>query len=311
MSRFFLAIALTALCCTAQAGQTVELTGKTLVQGDVVTVGDLFTNTGKHATHVLAPAPAVGEKLTLNKNDLLRVTKAFHLDWTATDDASASLQRDAVAVTKDDIAAALGASDLKDKIASDAKFDIADFDKAIVLDGQDVPELSVSDTSFDPATEKFSATLHISRKGVAVKDITLNGIATAMITVPVLVRSTTSGLVISKADVTEISVPKRDLRSDVIASKDALIGMTPKRSLQAGKPVASSEVTPPLMIKRNELVTVIYSNGPVHLSTKARALGNATTGETVTLMNANSKKPFDAIVTGPQQAEVNVATING
>jgi flagellar basal body P-ring formation protein FlgA len=288
-----------------------ELTGKSLVTGNVVTVGDIFTNSGRHDDHVLAPAPDVGAKLILGKTDLVRVAKAFNLEWQPADDAQVSIERDAVAVTADDIVQALQKSDLQDKISGDASFEISNIAKPIVLDGQDIPELLISDTSFDPATEKFAATLIIAREGTTIKDIRLYGLATPMATVPVLRAPIQTNAIISKNDIIERTVAKRNLRGAVVLSKDDLVGMTAKRTLIANAPIKQADVTPPVMIKRNELVTVIYQNGPISLSTKARALSNGSKGDSITLMNVNSKKPFDALVTGPQQAVVDLSAING
>jgi hypothetical protein len=61
-----------------------ELTGKTVIDGDSVTVGDLFTNTGENADFVLAPAPTQQKPLVLTKKDLKRVADHFNLTWEST-----------------------------------------------------------------------------------------------------------------------------------------------------------------------------------------------------------------------------------
>ena len=60
-----------------------ELTGKTVIDGDEVTVGDLFTNAGENADFVLAPAPTAQKPLVLTKKDLKRVADHFNLNWEA------------------------------------------------------------------------------------------------------------------------------------------------------------------------------------------------------------------------------------
>jgi flagella basal body P-ring formation protein FlgA len=290
----------------------VTLTGKKWVTSDVVTVGDIFDNTGEYATYALAPAPEVGKKLMLSKNDLQRIVETFRLNWKAPEeDISVALERDAIAVDADALIDALEKSDLTAKISTDAKFVLTEPAGPIVLEGRALPELAVTKTAFDPATERFTATLRISRDGESIKEVALAGIATPMLRVPVLTATIPPNAVISRSDIVEKVLPKRTVRADTVLSAEALVGMAPKRTLQADQPILNSELTPPLMIKRNELVTVIYRNGPILLSTRARALANGTRGDSVTLMNLNSKKPFEAIVTGPQQAEVSAAQFNG
>src|SRR5690606_4094780 len=228
------------------AGPNVTLAGKTLVSSDVVTVGDIFSNAGEYASHALAPAPAVGKKLELNKEDLQRIVDAFRLNWQAPqEDLTVSLERDAVAVNAEAVVEALEKSDLTTKIRSDATFAVTEPTEPIVLDGRGLPELNISKTAFDPATERFTATLLVSREGKLFKEVALAGIATPMLRVPVLTSNITPNAVISRADIVEKILPKRAVKSGTILSIDDLVGMAPKRTLQADQPVHSSELTPP------------------------------------------------------------------
>jgi flagella basal body P-ring formation protein FlgA len=295
---------------SSSSAADVKLADNNLVSGDAVTVGDLFTNTGEYASHRLALAPKVGEKTILSKADLQRISDAFKFGWKAPEgDLTVALERDASLLGHDAITAALDKSDLKDKINSEASFKISEPAEAVLLDGKALPELNISETAFDPATERFTAKLEVSRNGSPLKTIAVSGIATPMAHVPVLLHPLAPNSVISVSDIVEKTIPKRDLRAGTILSAAELAGLSPKRTLQAGQAISALDVSLPLLVKRNELVTVIYRNGPVMLSTKARALANGARGETVTMMNINSKKPFDARITGPQQAEVLVESL--
>jgi hypothetical protein len=52
-----------------------------LLQKDVLTVGDIFAGLDANKEHVLAPAPQVGDNMTLNADDLQRIASTLHLDW--------------------------------------------------------------------------------------------------------------------------------------------------------------------------------------------------------------------------------------
>lgn len=289
-----------------------ELTGKTLIRGERITVGDLFTNAGRHSERFLAPTPKVGEKLVLSKNDLLRVAKAFNLDWKEPEDnVGVALERDAVAIDEKTLLAALEKSDLKEKISQDASFQLTNFYRPLVFDGQSVPEITVSQTAFDPASERFSAEITIHRDGEQVGQFTLKGNATPMMTIPVLRNSLAAGTVLSASDVMMLTLPKRDVRRDAVIAQSDIEGMVLKRMMSANQPIGKNDVTPPLLVKRNEVITVTYRNGPVNLSTKARAMANGAKGDIVMLQNLTSKKPFEAKITGPQQAEILINALDG
>jgi len=298
---------LLALAPHAWAANEAALTGKTLIDSDVVTVGDLFTNSGSHAGYVLAPAPKAGDHLVLDKGDLMRVSDAFQLHWKPeTDNVTVSLERNATLISEDQIVAALAASELKDKISSDAKFKINNLLEAVTVPGKNPVELVIKNTEFNQSDDSFRATMEIKNGDNLLRSITLEGVATAMVQVPGVKYTMVSGSEVTDNDVIDISVPKNQLRNDSIVSRSDLIGMTIKRTLQPNQLLSEADVIPPMMIKRNDLVTVIYKNGAIQLSTKARSLSNGSRGDVVQLVNPSSKKSFDAKVTGPMQAEVNV-----
>ncbi len=114
--------------------------------------------------------------------------------------------------------------------------------------------------------------------------------------------------IISASDLTEIPVARDALQATTLLKKEDLIGMVTRHTVLAGQALQQADITPPLLVKRNELITVSYKNGVINLSTKARSMDNASNGDVITLMNLTSKKPFQAIVTGPSQAEAIVET---
>lgn len=224
---FSLTLAFCALCNAALATGTApiasSLTGKTLIDGASVTVGDLFTNAGDNAGYALAPAPTRLKPLVLSKADLQRVADYFKLNWQA-------------------------------------------------------PEGPLTVTLLPTVDE--------------------NSIMVPVLNVPLAPNS-----VISEEDLTETPVARNALRATMVLKKEDLLGQVTKRTLMAGQALQQTDVMPPLMVKRNEIITVSYKSGVIALSTKARALDNAAKGDVVNLMNPLSKKPFQAIVVGPQQAE--------
>lgn len=232
--RSLIVLTLLFLSTPAFAAETVysKLTEKTVLEQENLTVGDLFTNTGEHAGYVLAPAPAPGKSLTLNRNDLQRVATAFKLNWLPP----------------------------------------ADF---IGITLQSTPSHDEN-----------------------------------MALVPVLNRPLAPGMKIGEGDLTEIYVAKDKLRAQTLTDKNALIGLTPRRTLSANMILSEQDVMQPILVKRNELVSVTYKNGAISLTAKARALGDGAKGDLITFMNLSSKKPFEATVSGLQQAEINIGEQN-
>jgi hypothetical protein len=166
------------------ANDTTMLTDKTVITGDSVTVGDVFTNAGEHASFVLAPAPSSAKPLILNKKDLQRIAAYFNLNWQTPADFS-----------------------------------------ALILKSE--------------RTDKNS------------------------VMVPVLAVPLAANSIIKAEDITELAVPRDSLRSAMILDKEALIGMAPKRLIMPEQLIMTIDITPPVIVKRNELINVSYKNGPI------------------------------------------------
>jgi flagella basal body P-ring formation protein FlgA len=104
--------------------------------------------------------------------------------------------------------------------------------------------------------------------------------------------------------VIEVAIPRDQIQATTVLRKEDMIGQMAKRTLMANIPVNQKDIMPPTLVKRNELITVVYRNGMVNLTTRARATENASKGQVITLINLTSKKPFQAVVSGLQQAEI-------
>jgi len=85
---------------------------------------------------------------------------------------------------------------------------------------------------------------------------------------------------------------------------DEIIGKAVKRPLRAGAPVSGRDVAAPLVIKRDDLVQVLFRDGGVSLTLQAKAMGPASAGEPFKLQNVSSKKIIEAVATGPGRAVV-------
>jgi flagella basal body P-ring formation protein FlgA len=211
---------------TAVAG-TPALTGKTTIEGESVTVGDIFTHTGEHTDFVLAPAPTASKPLILTKADLKRIAAYFKLNWQAPDTMTTVILK--------------------------------------------APANQLDENS---------------------------------ILVPTLVTGVTNGAIITPEMVIEVAIPRDQIQATTVLRKEDMIGQMAKRTLMANIPVNQKDIMPPTLVKRNELITVVYRNGMVNLTTRARATENASKGQVITLINLTSKKPFQAVVSGLQQAEI-------
>lgn len=82
MKSFWLKLAFFAfLLGVGAAANAATLNKDVTLQNDVLTVGDVFTDAGENAGHVLGAAPKPGNVLVLNTKTLQRIAGSFAVDW--------------------------------------------------------------------------------------------------------------------------------------------------------------------------------------------------------------------------------------
>ncbi|HEX4183172.1 MAG TPA: flagellar basal body P-ring formation chaperone FlgA [Caulobacteraceae bacterium] len=117
-------------------------------------------------------------------------------------------------------------------------------------------------------------------------------------------RSLNAGELVQAQDLTFAKVAAFQVPPDAPDDAARVIGKVSRRPLRAGSPVSSRDVTAAQVIKRDDVVEIAYHNDGVNLVLQGRAMSSASAGEPVTVMNTTSKKAFQAIAVGPDQAVV-------
>lgn len=83
---------------------------------------------------------------------------------------------------------------------------------------------------------------------------------------------------------------------------DLYVGMELKRAVYQNKPLSPNDVGAPTVVARNAIVQLEFIRGPLMISTEGRALDAGAVGESVRVMNLNSKIILTAVITGPNKA---------
>ncbi|HXA39221.1 MAG TPA: flagellar basal body P-ring formation chaperone FlgA [Phenylobacterium sp.] len=118
-------------------------------------------------------------------------------------------------------------------------------------------------------------------------------------------RSLNAGEIVQPTDLTWVKVAAAPADSPTEA--EAVIGQAAKRPLRAGAVVLARDVGAAIVIKPGDTVTVTYEADGISLSLEGKAMGGAGVGESLVVLNTQSKKTVQAMVTGPGQAVVGPA----
>jgi len=73
-------------------------------------------------------------------------------------------------------------------------------------------------------------------------------------------------------------------------------GMVARRAIASGDVITRRNLAPPVVVKRNQIVTVETKGGELQIETQARAMSDGAVGDAIVCVNPNSNQPFQGIV---------------
>jgi flagellar basal body P-ring formation protein FlgA len=85
----------------------------------------------------------------------------------------------------------------------------------------------------------------------------------------------------------------------VHVAPDLVLGQIARRDLKAGVPLRLADFAPETLVKRGDLVRIVFKRGGLELAGRGIAKANATLGESIRLENADTKQPLVGRVAGP------------
>lgn len=135
------------------------------------------------------------------------------------------------------------------------------------------------------------------------------GSLTKMLYVPVLNKQLQVGSVIEKADIEYKLFPSHKLTSYVIQDEKDLIGKTLRRhATKEGEVLGVHDVINPVVMKRGDLITMKVETPSVVVTTRGKVQGNASVGQSVQVVNLDSKRLVEGVVKDAQTVIISVGT---
>lgn len=297
------------LCLLAGAPATfaADLKAEGVISGASLTAGDIFDGlTPEKAAYVLGPAPKPGHNLTLNASTLLRVALALNLPWQPKTSADQIVIRSAATIIgEEEIRHAL-ATPLEEQ-GVEGNYDIS-FHKGtapeLVLPQDVPPTFDVVGFRYDPSKDWFQATIMAPSEANPLAQIAIAGKVMRTVQVPVLKTSLRSGDIIGEHDISWVEMYAQDVKPSMIVKQEDLIGMTPRRMAEAGKPVRDIDLERPEMVGRGDAVTIVYQTPFMTLTAKGKSLQGGSKGDIVQLVNLNSNRTLEGTVSGTREITV-------
>lgn len=301
-------IALLPFAAPGKAESAPALKPSAIVSGGIVTIGDLIADAGDKAARPAFRAPDPGETGTVPAKDVIDAAhRAGLFDIDAAGLSSVAVTRASRRITEDEIRVPLTVA-LATQTGSDDPADFAiqldDTSRTMHLPVEANGLAQIENLSWRREPGTFDAILRIKRTDGTDERRPVRGRAVETESVVTLARPVERGAILSAADVELTRQPKTEVRDDTLLSVVPAIGMQARRALRDGQVLREGDLEQPVLVKSGAPVSVVLKAGNMTLTATVQALRDGRMGDTVQVMNVQSKRTLQAVVTGPNQVSV-------
>jgi len=310
LAAFLLAVAAPA---AAQTGEQIpvapSLKQNVVVTGEFVLIGDLVENAGAAAQVAIFRAPDLGSTGAVPVQRVIEAVRAH--DVFAVDTRGLT----EISVTR--ASRAIGLREIESRIAralasqyrvGEAKNLGVTFDREIPtlqVDPALADDLSITRMSFDPRSGRFDITFDLpGSTGLRRGSLRYTGIAAETQETAILTRTLARGEILRKNDIAIERRPKTEISADGISDPQAVLGMSARQPLRGGQALRKSDLAKPELVQRNEPVLLVFEAEGISLTLRGTAQESGTEGDVVNVLNPQSKRSVQGIVTGPGRITV-------
>jgi flagellar basal body P-ring formation protein FlgA len=288
------------------------LRAQVTVDGDIVRIGDMVENAGIAAQIAIYRSPDLGTTGTLPAAQVVNALQAHQVIGVDT--------RDIKWVTVTRLARTIDAREIEAQVAHAIEHrsglgDAANLNLTFDREVQDVrleswnngPLQPVS-ARYEPRNGRFEVTFEITNdvNGARTR-LRFAGVVVDMLDAAVLTRNVDRGDVLKASDIAIERRPKSEVGADA-ATRGHSVGMQMRRSLRAGQALHTADVGKPDLVQKDDNVTLIYEAAGIYLTARGKAIDNGTDGDTVTVLNLQSKRTITGTVVGRDQVAISIVT---
>lgn len=304
MMRSVLLAALVTLASPAVAQETPVLRASVTVSGDVVRVGDFVSNAGTASSIALFRAPDPGNVGSLPVEQVLAALRSQNVIGVDT--------RDIREVEVARASRAVAEQEVRDRIAralagrngfGDAADIVVTFDRDVAtlqFDAAAGP-MEIASLRYSAGTRRFDVlfTIATELRNTPAR-LRFTGTAVETAEVAVLARNVERGDIIRSSDVVVERRPRSELQGDGV-SQAQVLGLAAKRAMRSGQALRATDLAKAEVVQRDQAVTIVVRMPGIHLTMRGKAVEAGAEGDTVNVINLQSKRTVQGTVIGPGQ----------
>lgn len=277
------------------------------VTGDIVRIGDLIENAGAVADVPIFRAPDLGTRGSVPTERIIEAIRPHQLVGIDTRGLSeVVVTRASRAISPQDISARISKALEGQYGLGEARNITVEFDRdvrTLNVESTVTGELQVASLSYNPRNGHFDISFDLPSSAVLRRQATrFSGVAVETVQTVTVDHQVERGEVLKASDLTVIRRPKAE--GAVVSDAHAATGMAARRQLRPGQPLHDADLMKPAIIARNDTVTIIYEAPGLTLTLRGEAQESGALGDTVSVINSQSKRAVQGVVTGPNRVTV-------
>jgi flagella basal body P-ring formation protein FlgA len=287
------------------------LKAQATVTSDVVRIGDLVENAGPVADVAIFRAPDLGTTGAVATDrivDAIRPHQLIGIDTRGI--AEVLVTRASRSIGVPEIANSVAQALAGQYNFGDARNIQVNFDhdvRTLQIESTATGTLQVMALAYDSRTARFDVTFGLpSSAELRRQSAHYSGTAIETVDAVTVTRPVERGEVLKPSDLAVLRRPKTEI--GLLTGLDAVAGLAARRPLRPGQPLAPVDVMKPEIVQRNDTVTIVYQAPGVTLTLRGQAHDAGALGDTIGVLNMESKRVVQAVVSGPNRVTVSAIT---
>ena len=281
------------------------------VNASIVRIGDLIENAGVVADVPVFRAPDLGTTGTVPVAAVIEAVRPHALvgfDTGGVTEISVTRASREIAIA--DIERTL-AEAVSSRFNAGPSADITvTFDRdpsSLQVDPGARGNVSIARITYEARTGRFDATLEIPTGAPQRGLLRLTGRAYATVEVVTVARAIERGAVLKAADLAVERRPRVEVGRDAVIGIAQAVGLAARNTIRPGQPLRSADLTRPDLVQRGQMVTLVFEAPGLTLTMRGKANEAGAEGDTVSVLNEQSKRTVQGVVIGPGHVVVSTA----
>jgi flagella basal body P-ring formation protein FlgA len=285
------------LCLIVSTGHAAVLKPYLVTDNETLRLSDIFQGLEKYAQVIVAPTPPPGQKKVFDAMWLKNIARQYQVDWPSNSGFETfTVERKGVAVELTWLEEQLLPL-VREKLSlATGELKLDPYMNPIVVCDLSSAHVQLIQCTHDAKSEKIHLTFRINSNGsIGGQNYSMTGKIIHKVDVPVLTRDIRTGEIIQESDVALQGFLSHQIRPQTLTHPEDLIGHESNyRTLKAGVPILQNDLKIQYAIKMGTIITMVVRHRNLTVTAKGKAQNNAKPGESVSVINLESKK----IVTG-------------